>query len=329
MPGSDRPRLCRVAGRDTWHIYHQRRRVSTGCTERSGAELVLARYAEDLSRPQLAAISIADILMRYLADRRARGIPGAERLAWAHKPLSRFLGEKPPEAITDSMCRAYASRRRAEGVTEGTSRTELQALRAALRWGERQRLLAAVPDIPLPSRPEPRIRWLTEVEAARLVDACKAHHARLFVQIALNTGARSGAILALTWDRVDLERRLLDFREPGLPRTRKRRVPAPINDTLHAALAEARAVATCEYVVEWGGARVARIKHAFRDACVRAGLPGVTPHVLRHTAVTRALQRGVDPWTVAGFVGMTVEMVQQVYGHHHPDHLRAAARALG
>ena len=80
MPGSDRPRLCRVAGRDTWHIYHQRRRVSTGCTDRAGAELVLARYAEDLSRPQLAAISIADILMRYLADRRARGIPGAERL---------------------------------------------------------------------------------------------------------------------------------------------------------------------------------------------------------------------------------------------------------
>jgi hypothetical protein len=41
------------------------------------------------------------------------------------------------------------------------------------------------------------------------------------------------------------------------------------------------------------------------------------------------LQAGVDPWQAAGLVGMTIEMVQQVYGHHHPDHLRHAARALG
>jgi hypothetical protein len=26
---------------------------------------------------------------------------------------------------------------------------------------------------------------------------------------------------------------------------------------------------------------------------------------------------------------MSVEMLDRVYGHHHPDHLRAAARALG
>jgi hypothetical protein len=41
------------------------------------------------------------------------------------------------------------------------------------------------------------------------------------------------------------------------------------------------------------------------------------------------LQGGVDPWKVAGFTGMTLEMVEQVYGHHHPDHLRDKARALG
>jgi integrase len=82
-------------------------------------------------------------------------------------------------------------------------------------------------------------------------------------------------------------------------------------------------------VIEWAGGAVARVKHAFRDAAARANLVGVTPHVLRHTAVTWQLQGGIDPWKVAGFVGMTVEMVQTVYGHHHPEHLRDAARALG
>jgi integrase len=152
---------------------------------------------------------------------------------------------------------------------------------------------------------------------------------RLFVTLAVHTGARSGAIVGLTWDRVDLPRRLVDFREAGRLRTRKRRVPVPINDTLHAALTEAAALSTAETVIEYAGGAVARIKHAFHDTAARAHLAGVTPHVLRHTAVTWLLQGGVDPWQVARFTGMTVEMVQQVYGHHQPEHLRAAAQALG
>ncbi len=189
--------------------------------------------------------------------------------------------------------------------------------------------VALAPEPDMPAKPEARVRWLTREEADRLLAACKAHHVRLFVTLALHTGARSGAIVGLTWDRVDLPRRLVDFREAGRMRTRKRRVPAPINDTLYAALVEAQAAATTEYVIEWAGGPVARIKHAFRDAAARAKLAGVTPHVLRHTAVTWMLQGGIDPWKAAGLVGMTVEMAQQVYGHHHPDYLRDAARALG
>jgi integrase len=331
MRTADRPRLCRVAGRDTWHIYHARRRVSTGCTDRAGAEAVLASYLEGIDRPRLPVVSIAAILERYLADRRERAIPGADRLGWAHKPLARVLGVKPPEAITEAECLRYATRRRRDGVTDATIRTELAALKAALRWaaGKERSIIAAAPTIVMPPRPEPRVRWLTRDEASRLLDACKAHHVRLFVTIALHTGARSGAILALTWDRVDLDNRLLDFREPGKTRTRKRRVPAPINDTLHAALREAYEAATAEHVIEWAGGAVTRIKHAFHDAAARANLHGVTPHVLRHTAVTWMLQRGVPAWQVAGFAGMTLEMLERVYGHHHPDHLRDAARALG
>jgi integrase len=331
MRAADRPRLCRVAGRDTWHIYHARRRISTGCTDRPGAEAVLASYLIAAEKPQLANVSITIILDRYLADRRERAIPGADRLGWAHKPLTRILGTKPPEAVTETECRRYADKRRRDGVADATIRTELAALKAALRWaaGGNAALISAAPSIVMPPRPEPRIRWLTRDEATRLLAACRAHHVKLFVLIALHTGARSGAILGLSWERIDMDNRVIDFREPGRMRTRKRRVPVPINDTLHAALTEASALATAEMVIEWAGGRVARIKHAFHDAAIRAGLAGVTPHVLRHTAVTWLLQAGVDPWKVAGFTGMTLEMVQQVYGHHHPDHLRDAARALG
>jgi integrase len=331
MRAADRPRLCRVAGRDAWHIYHQRRRVSTGCTDRTSAEAVLAAYLIEAAKPQLGAVSISAILERYLANRLERAIPGADRLRWAHKPLIRVLGFKPPEAVTEAECWRYAARRREDGVADATIRTELAALKAALRWaaGRERGMIAEAPAIVMPPRPEARVRWLTRGEAARLLTACEAHHVRLFVTIALNTAARSGAILGMTWDRIDLGNRVIDFREPGRGQTRKRRKLVRVNDTLHAALTEALTVATTEYVIEWGGDRIASIKHGFRGAAIRAGLPGVTPHVLRHTAVTWMLQAGVSIWEAAGLAGMTAEMVELVYGHHHPDHQRAAARALG
>jgi len=40
------------------------------------------------------------------------------------------------------------------------------------------------------------------------------------------------------------------------------------------------------------------------------------------------MQAGVDKWEAAGFLGMSVEMLDQVYGHHHPDYLGNAAQAL-
>ena len=70
------------------------------------------------------------------------------------------------------------------------------------------------------------------------------------------------------------------------------------------------------------------IRKAFASAVADAGLAGnVTPHVLRHTAATWLMQAGVDMWEAAGFLGMTVEMLAERYGHH-PDHLSGARRAF-
>ena len=41
------------------------------------------------------------------------------------------------------------------------------------------------------------------------------------------------------------------------------------------------------------------------------------------------MQRGVSIWEAAGFLGMSLEVRQETDGHHHPDHLQAAAAAIG
>ena len=82
--------------------------------------------------------------------------------------------------------------------------------------------------------------------------------------------------------------------------------------------------------VEFNGKPVASVKNGFRRAVELAHLPGkVTPHTLRHTAATWLMQRGVPIWEAAGFLGMSPEVLQDTYGHHHPDFLQGAAAAIG
>ncbi|RYH29820.1 MAG: hypothetical protein EON54_22240 [Alcaligenaceae bacterium] len=81
--------------------------------------------------------------------------------------------------------------------------------------------------------------------------------------------------------------------------------------------------------VEFNGKPVASVKKGFRSAVTLAHLQGkVSPHTLRHTAATWLMQRGVPLWEAAGFLGMSPEVLQNHYGHHHPDFLQGAARAI-
>jgi integrase len=86
------------------------------------------------------------------------------------------------------------------------------------------------------------------------------------------------------------------------------------------------------HFVEFNGAAVKSVKSGFRSAVriagLSAGAANVTPHTLRHTAATWLMQRGIDPWKAAGFLGMSVEVLLDTYGHHHPEFLREAAAAI-
>ena len=128
---------------------------------------------------------------------------------------------------------------------------------------------------------------------------------------------------------MDLERGRIDFNQAGLRRTNKRRARIPIIPKLLGHLRRARRRGTdLGFVVNDSGSRLKDIKRGFATACDRAGLSDVTPHVLRHTCATWLMQRGVPIWEAAGFLGMTRETLERVYGHHHPDHLKSAVKAL-
>jgi len=102
-------------------------------------------------------------------------------------------------------------------------------------------------------------------------------------------------------------------------------VPAPINDTRHAALVGAQAAGAAEYVIEWPD-RSGQARVPGRDGAGLARWGDVAGAAAHRGDLDVA--GGVGPWKAAGLVGVTVDMVRQGYGRHHLEHLRDAARAL-
>ena len=254
--------------------------------------------------------------------------PAAATIGYTGKAVLPHFGALRPDQITVQHARAYTTARKNAGLKVGTVWTELGHLRSCLTWAAKLGLIPRAPFIERPQKPAPKDRWLTHDEVNQLLAADAAPHIRLATLLMLTTAGRIGAVLDLTWDRVDLDRGQINLRtdQEG---PRKGRAVVPINATLRAALTVAKEASMSPYVVEWAGDRVAKIRKGFDAMVVRSGLAGVTPHVLRHTAGVHMAAGGVPLSQIAQFMGHTSTAVtEKVYARFAPDHLRDAAEIL-
>ncbi len=264
--------------------------------------------------------------LSYYGTEHAPNTADPARIGYAIAALAPFWGELPVSAIKGATCRRYTATR---GVGVGTVRRELGTLRAALRHCEREGYLTAAPAVWLPPRPPGKDRWLTRDEAARLVKAAPPH-LRRFILIALYTGTRKTAILRLQFTPntsggwVDLERGLLYRRSSFDRETKKRQPPVKIPRQLLGHLRRWERLSR-QHVVEFRGKPVGSLKRAWATAS--AGLDA-TPHTLRHTAITWAMRYGVMIADAAGFFGVSIETLERVYLHHHPDYQASAVEAM-
>jgi integrase len=269
--------------------------------------------------------TVADLWEAYRKDKEGRRVAAAMKFEW--KTIGPHFGHLRPDQITDETCRSYTASRRKAGKHDGTIWTELGHLRSVMNWAKARRLIAHAPPIVRPAKPKPKDRYLTRAEAQKLIEAADGH-IRLAIRLMLSTAARVGAVLDLTWDRVDFTRGQIQLSLPDAS-TLKGRATVPINTGLKAALVEARKAALSDYVVEWNGQQVASIKTGFNAAVKRAGLEGVTPHVLRHTAAVWMAEAGLPFEEIAQYMGHSNKDVTfRVYGRFSPSHLRRAADVL-
>lgn len=232
-------------------------------------------------------------------------------------------------AVSVDDCRAYADDRRKAGISEGSIHTELGHLRTVLRWAEQRRLIDRAPHIERPPKPEPKDRYLTRDEAARLLAGCNAAHVRLAILLMISTGSRNAAALELTWDRVDFAKRLIHLRNPFDKTRRKGRATVPMNEGLRMELERAHKAALSPFVVEWAGRPVKSIRTGIEAAAANAGLVDVSPHVLRHSAAVWLAEDGHSMSEISQFLGHSgTAITEKVYAKYSPDHLRGLAASL-
>lgn len=241
-------------------------------------------------------------------------------------------------------------RKNATSVSSSTIRHELKTLGRAITAWHGESPLPAVPIVWKPDAAKPRERYLERREVAALLRAARRlrlPHLIRYILIGVYTGTRDDAMRRLRWVRasqdgwIDTDRGILYRAGFAEEQTSKRRPPMIIPDRLLGHLRrwraadEARGVShAITYVtppprhpgairraVRLGRAPqpqpVGDIHKAWASMVREAGLgPDVTPHTLKHTAITWMLWEGKTIWEVSEDTGTSAKTIEEVYGHH-------------
>ncbi|CAN7143598.1 tyrosine-type recombinase/integrase [Rhizobium sp. LjRoot254] len=299
-------------------------------------------------------------MLLYYVEEKAPETTHPELIGYHMLPLNQFFGSMMCSEIDGKACRDYVKGREAgrvgrRAVKAATAGRELETLQAALNFAYDEKKLLYPIKVKKPKKSPARVRWLTDMEVARLLRAALGfvptycdvatrrhmgwrrphapqYHVARFILIGLYTGTRHDAILNLRWSRnddggwFDLAHGVMYRRGEGEAETNKRRPPVPIGEDLMLHLPRWRR-RTQNGPVQYRGELIAKMKTGFNNARDRAGLGrDVVPHVLRHTCATWLLMEGESIWDVAGWLGTTEKVIRDTYGHHSTEHLKGLKR---
>lgn len=264
------------------------------------------------------------------------------------------FGERPLPSIASSDVEDWWGRIQAKGLSRVRQSRIRTVLNHVFTRAVKSKLVAENPVAAIAGRiglEEGEVRqaeWLSEPELANLLHAAEVQEPRYYpiLLTIASTGVRLGEAVGLQVGDVNLDRckiavrRAIRKRHEGSPKRGKPRtvdVPpsaiAVLRGWIDVVRAEAavRGEEACWLFPSGTGKPVD--EPVIRDALTRilkaAGIQRrITPHALRHTYASLALQRGVPLLVVSRQLGhKSIAITADIYGHLLPDATREAAAA--
>jgi integrase len=272
------------------------------------------------------------------------------------------LGKTPLEYVTPAQVEAMYASWSAAGHQGSTMRRWHNMVAAIFADAERLgelvgrnpmvRVRPAGGKAPERSTPSP-------ADVRRVIEAAPAPSAATYFELAVNTGARRGTILALRWRDIDLDAGIVSFThavaegpDGAVVKGTKANRPYTVQvmgPALNALREHRRRAAETALALGLGALDplfvfsddggehhwdVSWPSHAWLFACRRAGVAACRLHDVRHFAATRALAAGVPTRVIADRLGCTEANVIRTYSHRVPssEDARAAqvlATAMG
>ncbi len=221
----------------------------------------------------------------------------------------------------------------------GTVNRYLAALSACLAFGVKElEWLEKNPcgNVKKPAESKGRVRFLTDDERPRLLNACRPHaELYLAVVLALTTGARRAEIMTLCWGQIDFKRQVMT-----LPKTKNgetRAIPL-VGEAFRLLLdrSKVRNLKDDRVFPPTENAKKSQnidLRQPWEAALKAASITDFHWHDLRHTAASYLAMSGVSLVEIAKLLGhRTMQMVAR-YSHLSDGHIVATgenlARRLG
>lgn len=258
------------------------------------------------------------------------------RFIYCMKHIFYFFGrDADPVKIQAPDWKRYEDWRFAAGVTATTIVKEMRMYMAAMNHNKKRGRLVGIPFIELPDgEPEER-RALTEDEFRRVLRLPLTHRQRMFWRVKYHTGHRSRAVETLTWDRVNFDTLTINFNDPAMRKTNKRRADGfPIEPALESLLRAAKArrdekFPDDPYVIGLSSKGMPGItfRQCKRDlAAIGVKERGLCRHAVRKLFCTSRIANGKSGALVAALIADDERTMKRHYVKLSSDEMRDAAR---
>jgi integrase len=231
------------------------------------------------------------------------------------------LADMVIDKITGEVVARYRDERLKQ-VTANTVRLELAFLSVVFEQCRKEWGFAVsnpVRQIRMPKPGKPRQRRLETGEEEALLQACResgAHYLQTFVILAVETGMRFGELASVTWENVNLDTRTIYLPDSknGSPRT----VPLSTR-SLNAIQTQTMSIHGRLFSAKPGSIRsaflIALTKAQATQPHSKEFLRGLRFHDLRHEAVTRLFEKGLNAIEVGMVSGHKTLSMLQRYTH--------------